>query len=53
MPTCVSVRLSDFARLVLFATDKYFPFSNSHSSAFICDAENAVRGLFFLSSATE
>ena len=27
--TCVSVRFRDLARLVLFATDRYFPRSNS------------------------
>lgn len=48
--TCVSVSRSCFASAVLFATDKYFPRSNSVSKALICDAENAVRGRFFRSS---
>lgn len=48
--TCVSVRCNCLARAVRLATDKYFPRSNSPSSAFIWEAENAVRGLFLRSS---
>lgn len=48
--TCVSVKCNCLARAVRLATDKYFPLSNSVSNAFICAAENAVRGRFLRSS---
>lgn len=48
--TCVSVKCSCLASAVRFATDKYFPRSNSVSSALIWAAENAVRGRFLRSS---